>query len=96
MKINVIVEVDVEKDSKIADCLRQKTLLVFNARKRKKDNIDADIEDLKAQHEAVNVDLESALKARLPFGDLKIVDVRWESTDVVSKEEEATILAPPG
>lgn len=96
MKIKVVLELDIEPTGSIGKLLKEKTLILLEARKRTLANEGGDNSDLKAKFDALNPELERLMKSTLPFADYKVENTHWESTDLVPKDEENSILAPKG
>jgi hypothetical protein len=95
MKIKLELEVDIATTGDIASILREKALLVLAAKKCKLDNQPIP-PDLKEKFDALNPPLEEKVKSIMPFADWQLLNVVWQTEDLVSKEEEAAILAPQG
>lgn len=98
MKIKVAIELDIANPGTIADALRAKALAVFKARKVRLKEVTAPIPpELKAEYDAATPVVNEGIKKLLgSVVDFTVLDTSFESTDVVTKEEEASILAPEG
>jgi hypothetical protein len=95
VKVKLIFEVDIETSSKIATYLREQALLVLQARKLKIANPDANLAEQEVNFKAFIPKINAAIKEEFLI-ELPLNNVLFESTDLVSKEEEAAILAPEG
>lgn len=97
MKVCLILEVET-LDHELIALFRQQTINYFNGKA-----CAGEVTPLIRQSYMRTTELIADMviqKLIVPVGDafpvVKLIDSRWDSVDVVSKEEEATILAPPG
>ena len=97
MKIHVVLEIDMAAEGEVGKALREKALLVFKGRKhRLENNMAPPPEEYKEALIALNKPVEEGILAFLKSGEYKFVTCNYDTKDVVSAEEEAAILAPPG